>query len=142
MIAYGIGILLLINNLKQDIPDVTQPWYADNAIDLGKFARLEIYFDSLTCQGPGRGYHPKPSKSVMILRPDNIEDAKVFGSRHVFKVCMSAHYLGGYIGYNKFKHDWLRERTLTWEKNISMISKNAGKSPQESYTTVVRAIQS
>ena len=31
MIAYGIGILSLINNLKQDIPDVTQPWYADNA---------------------------------------------------------------------------------------------------------------
>ena len=60
MIAYGIGILPLINNLKQEIPDVTQPWHADDAGDLGMFSILEIYFDSLTRQGLGRGYHPEP----------------------------------------------------------------------------------
>ena len=48
MIMYGIVILPFINNLKQEIPDVTQPWYADNAGYLGTFARLETYFDSLT----------------------------------------------------------------------------------------------
>ena len=48
MIAYGIGILSLIKNLKQEIPDVTQPWYADDSGDLGTLARLETYFDSLT----------------------------------------------------------------------------------------------
>ena len=45
MITYGIGILPLIKNLKRDIPDVTQPWYADNARALGPFARIETYFD-------------------------------------------------------------------------------------------------
>ena len=30
MIAYGIGILPLINNLKREIPDVTHPWYAED----------------------------------------------------------------------------------------------------------------
>ena len=49
MIAYGIGILPLIKNLKQEVTDVTQTWYADAAGDLGTFARLETYFDSLTC---------------------------------------------------------------------------------------------
>ena len=33
MIVYRIGILPIINNLKQEIPDVTQPWYADDAGD-------------------------------------------------------------------------------------------------------------
>ena len=80
MIAYGIGILPLIKNLKRAIPDVIQPWYTDAAGALGTFARLETYFDSLTCQGPGRGYHPKPSKSVLIVRPDHIEAVKVFGA--------------------------------------------------------------
>ena len=56
MIAYSIGILLLINNLKQDIPDATQPWYADDAGALGRFEIIETYFNSLTRQGPGRGY--------------------------------------------------------------------------------------
>ena len=47
MIMYRIFILPLIPNLKQEISDVTQPWYDDNAGALGMFTRLETYFDSL-----------------------------------------------------------------------------------------------
>ena len=70
MIAYGIGIIPLIKNLKREIPDVTQPWYSDDARALGMFARIETYFYSLTRLGLGRGYHPKPSnmEHVMGLR--------------------------------------------------------------------------
>ena len=66
----------------------------------------------------------------------------MFGSRHGFKVCTGARYLGGYIRDDKSKIDWLIERPLTWEKNISTIRETAGNYPQESYTTVVRASQS
>ena len=59
MIAYRIGIIPVIKNIKREMPDVTQPWYADDAGDLGTFARLETYFDSLTRQGPGREYFPE-----------------------------------------------------------------------------------
>ena len=48
IIAYGIGILSLIKNLKQEIPDFPQPWYADGAGALGMFARIETYYNSLT----------------------------------------------------------------------------------------------
>ena len=41
MIVYGIGILPLIKNLERAIPDVTHPWYTDDAGALGTFARLE-----------------------------------------------------------------------------------------------------
>ena len=95
MIAYGIGILPLIKNLKQDIPDVTQPWYADGNRALGTFERLETYFYLLTRQGSVRGYYPEPSKRVIIVRPDNLEAGKVFGARHGFKVCTGTRYLGG-----------------------------------------------
>ena len=92
-------------------------------------------------QGTGRGYHPKPSKSVLIVRQDNLEEVKVFGRHHGFKVYTGARYLGGYIGDKKYKGDWLREHMLTWEQNISTISKTAGKYPQESYAAVVRVVQ-
>ena len=130
MIAYGIGILPLIKNLKWEIPDITHPWYAGDAGVLGTFTRIETYFDSITLQGPGRGYYTKPSKSVLIVRPDNIEAGKYFRACHGFKVCMGARYLGGYIGDDESKHYWLRERTLTWENNISIIRKILGKCPQ------------
>ena len=130
MIAYRIEIIPLIKKLKREIPDVTQPWYADDAGALGVFAILETYFDSLTCHSPGQEYHPEPIKSVLIVRPENLETVKLFRACHGFRLCRGSRYLGGYIGHNKSKHDWMRERTLTWEKNISTISKTARKCPQ------------
>ena len=96
----------------------------------------------LTRQGLGRGCHPESSKSVLIVRLEDIEAGKVFGSRHGFKLCTGARSLGSYIRDDKSKRDWLRERTLTWKDNISTISKTAGKYPQESYAAVVHTIQS
>ena len=66
---------------------------------------------------------------------------KEFEARQRFKVCMGALYLGGYIRDEESKHDYLRERTLTWEKNINTISKKLGKYPHKSYVTVVRTFQ-
>ena len=105
MIAYGIGIFPIIKNLKQEIPDVTQPWYADNAGALRTFAIPETCFDSLTRQVPGQGYHPESTKSVLIVHPENLESGKEIRARHVFRVCMSACYIWGYIGDNKSKRN-------------------------------------
>ena len=82
MIVCGIRILPLIKNLKREIPDVTHPWYADDAGALGAFARLKTYFDSLTRQGPGQEYHPKLNKSVLIVCLENIQVGKVLRACH------------------------------------------------------------
>ena len=142
MIAYGIRIFPLTKNLKQGIPDVTHPWYADDAGALGVFAILETYFDFLKRQGPGQGYHHKPTKSVLIVRPENIEAVKLFGAQHRLRVCTGACYLGGYIGDDGSKLDWLRDRTLTWDMNINTIREIVGGYPQESYAALVCTIQS
>ena len=71
---------------------------------------------------------------------ENIEAGKEFGKCHGFKMLTGARYIGGYIGDDKSKRYWLRERTLIWEKNIGTISKTMGKYSQESYATVARVI--
>ena len=73
---------------------------------------------------------------------ENIEAGKDFGAHHVFKVFKGARYLGGYIRDDDSKRYWLRDSTLTWEKNISTIRKTAGKYPQGSYSAMVCPIQS
>ena len=98
MIVYGIRIITFIKNIKREIPDVTYPWYADNAGFLGPFARLDTYFESLTRQVPGWGYHPELTKRVLIVRPENLDVGKVFGSRHRFRVCTGAHFLEVTLG--------------------------------------------
>ena len=130
MIAYGISILPLIKNFKQKIPDVKHTCYADNNKALDTFARIETYFNLLIRQGLGHWYYSKLSKIVLILHPENIEARKVFGACHKFKVCTGTRYLGGYIGDNNYMSDWMRKRTLTWEKNNGMISKTAENIPR------------
>ena len=66
----------------------------------------------------------------------------MFRARHIFRVCTGACYLGGYIRDNESKHDYLRERMLTWEKNINTIRETTWKYPQKSYAAVLCAVQS
>ena len=54
---------------------------------------------------------------------------------------MGARYLGGYIKDDEYKHDWLKDRTEMWERNINTTRETAGKYPQYSYALVVHAIQ-
>ena len=39
------------------------------------------------------------------MHPDHIENRKLFGLLHGFKVCTDARYLGGFIRDEKFKRD-------------------------------------
>ena len=131
MVAYVIVILLIIKNLKVVFPGVTNTWYDNYASALCTFSRVGSYFNLQEQIFPGRAYYPVPSKIFLIVHLDNIEDVKSFGLCHGFKVCTVMHYLGGLIGDDKSKCDWLREEcTLTWEKNINMISETTGKYPQ------------
>ena len=47
MIAYGIGVLPLIRELREAHPRVTQPWYADDAGVGGTFAEVQAHFQDL-----------------------------------------------------------------------------------------------
>ena len=77
MVAYGIGILPMIKQLKAEFPDIPQPWYDDDSGALGTFANVELYFNLLKLLGPGRGYCPKPSKSILIMDLDNTKSENV-----------------------------------------------------------------
>ena len=130
MVAYGIIILTLIKQLKSEFYDVIQPWYVDDAGALGTFANVELYFNFIKQLRPGRGCYPETSKRVLIVYPYNIQSRELFGLRHKFKVCTGARYLGSFIGDEKFKCDWLDERTNTWEYKTTKTRKTAGKNPQ------------
>ena len=123
-------------------PDVTRPWYADDAGGLGTFDNLCRYFNSLKVHGPTQGYYPKPTKSIIIVHPRNIKAGGIFGRFYGFNVCMGARYIGDYIKDDEYKVNCLKNRMEKWERNIHAITEIADKYPQESDTAVACAIQS
>ena len=58
IVAYGIGVLPLIKNLKAAHPNVTQPQYADDVSVLRMYGSIELYFNLLKKSGPGLVYYP------------------------------------------------------------------------------------
>ena len=44
MIVYGIGMLPLVELLELNIPEIVQPWYADDAGAAGNYEHIEKYF--------------------------------------------------------------------------------------------------
>ena len=68
MFAYKIGVLLLINFLKAEYPDISQPYYLDDDGTLGMFNNIGLYFNSLIFFYLGHEYYPKSSKTSLILQ--------------------------------------------------------------------------
>ena len=72
MIAYGIGVLTLIRELRNTHPRVTQPWYADDAGAGRTFQHILEHFRYLQARGPARGYYPDPTKRILVVAPGNV----------------------------------------------------------------------
>ena len=51
MVAYIIGIILLIKRLKLMYHDTTQPWCTDDSEAMGMLDHLEKYFKALKFKG-------------------------------------------------------------------------------------------
>ena len=77
MFAYGIGMMPLMRQLKAKFPQVEQPWYADDAGADAKFDEIERFFRRLCEIGPLFGYYPEPTKSILIVRQHNLEEARL-----------------------------------------------------------------
>ena len=117
MVAYTILVILLIKWIKASYTDVTQLWYVDNASAICTFDNIGLYFNLLKHFVQGPGYYPKPSKRFLIVHLDHHKTRKEFGLCYGFKICMSARYLGDFIGDDKYKCEWLKYHTSKWEKN-------------------------
>ena len=142
MISYSIGVITLTKRLNLTYPDVTQPWCAGNAGALGTFDNLEQYFNLLKCNRLDQGYLPDPTKVILFMHTKNLKAGELFVRCHGFKVCTGTRYLGGYIGDEKSKGDWIKKQTEKWERDICALIKTVDKYTQESYATVACAVQS
>ena len=69
-------LLPLICSLKEEIPDIDQPWYADDDGAGGTFKGIRRYFESLQVKGPKHGYLLDPSESILIVQPHNVAAAE------------------------------------------------------------------
>ena len=79
--TYALAIVPLIKYLATKCKDnqLKQAWFADDSSSVGTFESILKWWNHLSEAGPGFGYHPKPSKTWLIVKDPSLQkEEKIF----------------------------------------------------------------
>ena len=145
MFLYGMGILPLIRKLKQLHVDCIQPWFADDAAALGEWYRLVLLYEDLLLYGKGYGYFPNPVKCKVVVHPGHEALAHEFFNVHRrlgFEICTGTRYLGGWIGTEVSRDEYVTEKVLGWESTVKELAMVASQHyPHSAFTGLTKSLQ-
>ena len=152
MAMYAIALVPLLKHL---LPMCKQVWFADDATGCDKFLTLRKWFDVLVEMGPLYGYYPKPSKCILLAKPDRVELA-----RTVFKgsgidvltegakdsgveiITTGTRHLGAAVGTDDFKHSYVKKKVTAWIQCVKALSNIAATEPHAAYSAYTHCLQS
>jgi hypothetical protein len=129
-------------------PLCKQVWYADDATGCDKFEKLRSWFDVLLQKGPIYGYFPKPSKCILLTKPERYAQAKkVFkGSGVTVQTegskdtgieinCEGTRHLGAAVGNAAFKHQYIKQKIDNWISSVKKLAEIAATQPHAAFST-------
>jgi hypothetical protein len=96
--------------LKEELPIVHQPWYADDAAAASSLSKIHEVMNFLEKHGPSYGYFPEPSKSILVATPKNKAAAESAFADKGFIIVTGHRYLGGFIGNERCRPRQLAEQ--------------------------------
>ena len=97
MFMYAIGVLPLISRLKNPERH-KQNWYADDSACAAPLAHIREWLVQLLEIGPSYGYFAEPSKSIVVVKEQHLQDARAIFSDLQVEVVLAGRYLGGCVG--------------------------------------------
>ena len=141
MIAYGIGVLPLIREIRGAHTRVTQPWYSDDAGAGLKFMPILAHLRDLQERGLSRGHFPDPTKSILVVAPQNVSGAEEFFQGMGLKVVTGSRYLGGLIKDIEAEKIWLGGRVVGWVESVETLTGVSRKHLYSAYAGLHNLLQ-
>ena len=143
MAWYSLSTVVLIDALREKIPDVKQVWLADDASAAGKLNALKIWYDCLVEEGCKAGYFVNQSKCWLIVKDKNLKEeaSKIFGEEVNITEDGQRH-LGAAIGSDDFKDSYCKEKVDKWMTELLVLSEIADTNPQAAYAAYTKGFRS
>ena len=138
MPAYGIGILPLLSNIKPtaEPEKMKHVAYADDLGGGSKLEKLREWWDRCGEHGPAMGYHPKASKSWLVVKEKDKERAEeLFRDTQINITTVGRKYLGGFIGSNEGSENYVGDLVKEWVEELETLSNIAKSEPQAAYSS-------
>ena len=144
MAMYAIGIRPLIDILhgKTDASKCQQLWYADDSTAAGQLREMKKWWDLLYNVGPKYGYHPKASKTILIVKNREFYDeaVKLFEATGVKITLTGERHLGAVIGSESFRKEYIENKVKKWTRDVQQLAAIAKDEPQLAYSAYTKAI--
>ena len=142
MLLYGVALVPLAELLLAEVPELPQPFYADDASMVGAPKDIAKVMSILQEAGPARGYHPELEKSYLIGGPPaDTEDANIL-SEFQFQNVDGYRYLGGFIGAVEDQSKWVEKQVEAWIEGVKLLSQAAKRYLQAAYAGLSKWLQS
>jgi hypothetical protein len=154
-LAMAMYAIALVPLLKQLLPLCKQVWFADDATGCDEFLMLRKWFDTLVEKGPLYGYFPKPSKCILLAKPDRVAQAqKVFkgsgidilteGAKDsgVEIITTGTRHLGAAVGTEAYKQGYVKKKVDAWIKCVKTLATIAATEPHAAYSAYTHCLQS
>ena len=136
MPSYAIGILPFLAMIKPDVqPNLMKHVaYADDLGGGSKLEKLREWWDKTVQFGPSYGYHPKPSKSWLIVKESEFDRAiQIFQGTEINITKSGQKYLGGFVGTEEAIHEYVQELVADWVEQLDVLTSIARSEPQAAY---------
>ena len=132
MAMYGVSTRGLSNELRSEVPDVMQVWFADDNAGGGKIIQLKNYWDIMNGIGPPNGYYPKPSKSILIVKNQDmlLRAEEAFAGTGVQITAEGDRHIGAALGSENFKTQYVSRKIENWVKDVKELAAIAKEEPQ------------
>ncbi|KAL5491741.1 hypothetical protein EMCRGX_G017093 [Ephydatia muelleri] len=117
-------------------------WYADDASGAGSCADLRVWWDALCSAGPNFGYHPSPSKTFLVTKPEHAEKAKQLFAGTNVSICAGKCCLGAAIGSKSLAEEYVRKKVCTWVEEVKSLACIAATHPNSAYSAFTHGLSS
>ena len=143
MAMYALAVKPLISNLRSDVPNVKQVWYADDASGASSIEDLRKFWDSLNQHGDNYGYHPNSTKTHLVVKPDHEAKARaLFADTGVNITTDGKRHLGAAIGSKAFTTQYVSEKVNSWCDEINQLAHIAITQPHSAYCAYTHGLSS
>ena len=131
MTMYAIAIIPLIHRLDNKNEQV---WFADDATAGGSLPHLRTWWDRISKIGPNYGYYPNTTKTWLIVKDNNLEEATtLFQGMGVSVTVERKRHLRAAIGKKSFIESYVKHKVSGWVLEVEFLSSIAVTQPHAAY---------
>ena len=143
MPLYALATRPLINALREDVPEVKQVWYADDATAAGRIADLRSWWSRISALGPSYGYFVNPSKTWLVTKDGYSGLAsEFFGDTNVNTTHHGRPVLGSPIGTPEYISSFVNGKVQEWVAELDTLSQFADSQPHDAYSALTHGLYS